>query len=760
MALIRLQDIGKIYVSEGNVSVGIRGVNLSFESGEFVAVTGASGSGKSTLLNVISGMDTYEEGELYVDNQPTSHYVQQDWEEYRKKYISFIFQEYNIVDSFTVLQNVELALMHIKNIPERRRRALELIEKVGLSDHIHHKGSKLSGGQKQRTVIARALAKDSPIILADEPTGNLDSKSSEEIINLLREISENKLVIIVTHNFEEVEHCATRVIRVFDGAIESDRILTENISPVAPVPSPVPAETPEETTFFKTLAETLRNGIHLGYVRFLSKPRLAVFISLLMLISVLGSVLITSTFSDSLKYKKRANIFTHVDGRLIVTGKDGKSISDEALEELAKKVGATGTLHHDILLDTKVSLYSEDNFYYDFTPDSERFICRTSLNVKPTIGRFPEAANEILLSVPISDKGLYGTDLITKNAMTNLIKGITFKIVGIHYYIDNTKPRTVVFTPEGYNIATDASVFLSQKYDSQTSALANLFSNGDEENGDVINFAHSPHGSQEICISFSLPAQGFHIVKPVEPDIQAPAGNVSFSYENPFTESFVLSEVKLNSENYIESASFDNENITSGTLVLGTGIVSDLLDQYYKNTYLQASLFFENDRAAKAAIPKIRELGYFATMSNETKELPTADIILSLLGVILEVSLWFAVLCFIGLFLSMCSGKAMLANTDDIAIMRSMGISGKVIRISVYVQTLLAAVPAIVLSAVILTVLFTIPKTNGMFTFLHAGEYLLVLVGIIVICLYMSKRFVSKMFSSSVKKTLKGGLEK
>ena len=112
MSLIRLNDIGKIYVSEGNVSVGIRGVNLSFDIGEFVAITGESGSGKSTLLNVISGMDSYEEGELYIDDEPTSHYIQQDWEEYRHKYISFIFQNYNIIDSFTVLQNVELALMN------------------------------------------------------------------------------------------------------------------------------------------------------------------------------------------------------------------------------------------------------------------------------------------------------------------------------------------------------------------------------------------------------------------------------------------------------------------------------------------------------------------------------------------------------------------------------------------------------------------------------------------------------------------------
>ena len=225
MALLQLKDIGKIYVSEGSVAVGIRGVNLSFEKGEFVAVTGKSGSGKSTLLNVISGMDSYEEGELYIEGQPTSHYLQPEWEEYREKYISFIFQDYNIIESFTVLQNVELSLMHIEDKKERRERAVELLKRVGLSSHLNHKGSKLSGGQKQRTVIARALAKDSPIILADEPTGNLDSETSKEIIELLREVSKEKLLIVVTHNFEQLESVATRHIRVFDGSVESDHCI-------------------------------------------------------------------------------------------------------------------------------------------------------------------------------------------------------------------------------------------------------------------------------------------------------------------------------------------------------------------------------------------------------------------------------------------------------------------------------------------------------------------------------------------------------
>lgn len=346
MSLLTLQGIGKIYVSEGSVAVGIRGVDLSFDKGEFVAVTGQSGSGKSTLLNVISGMDSYEEGEMYVEGQPTSHYLQPDWEEYRKQYISFIFQDYNIIESFTVLQNVELALMHIDDKAERRRRALELIDRVGLSRFVRQKGSKLSGGQKQRTVIARALAKDSPIILADEPTGNLDSETSREIIQLLREVSRDKLLIIVTHNYEQVEEYATRHIRVFDGAIESDHTIT----------APKPAEEafiPEKNTEkYRTEAgRNLANGITLGKTIFKATPKLSVFMCFLLLIGTLGLFLVSSLFGDASELYEKHYMFTRIDGRLIVTEQNGSPITEEEIAELSRLTGADGILHYDIMLD-------------------------------------------------------------------------------------------------------------------------------------------------------------------------------------------------------------------------------------------------------------------------------------------------------------------------------------------------------------------------------------------------------------------------
>jgi len=222
--MIKLQNISKYYHTSNSVASGLQKVNLEFSMGEFVVVTGQSGSGKSTLLNVISGLDSYEEGEMYLFGEETSHYLIDDWEKYRASNIGYISQNYNIINSFTVLQNVLVAL-ELQNYPKenRKKRALELIEMVGISHRTHHKAGKLSGGEKQRTVIARALAKDAPIIVCDEPTGNLDTQSSNAIIALIEKLGKNKLIILVTHNYEEVEHIATRRIRLRDGEIIEDQ---------------------------------------------------------------------------------------------------------------------------------------------------------------------------------------------------------------------------------------------------------------------------------------------------------------------------------------------------------------------------------------------------------------------------------------------------------------------------------------------------------------------------------------------------------
>ena len=169
--MLKLKNVSKYYYNKGLITSGFSKVNLDFNIGEFVAITGASGSGKSTLLNVLSGLDSYEEGEMYINGKETSHYTEKDFENYRRKYVSNIFQNFNLVNSYTVYQNVELVLL-LNGYKKReiKNKVLELLKKVDMYKFRNTKVAKLSGGQKQRVAIARALAKETPIIIADEPT--------------------------------------------------------------------------------------------------------------------------------------------------------------------------------------------------------------------------------------------------------------------------------------------------------------------------------------------------------------------------------------------------------------------------------------------------------------------------------------------------------------------------------------------------------------------------------------------------------------
>ena len=221
--MIELKNVSKFYSDNNNVTVGLRNVSIKLNKGEFVAITGDSGSGKSTLLNVISSIDTYDEGEIFYYGNETFYFNQNDSDVFRKNNVSFIFQKYNIVDSYTVLQNVMLPLLiKGKTEDEAKTKALEIIKRVGLEHRVNNKGAKLSGGEKQRCVIARALATDAPILACDEPTGNLDKKTSEEIIKLIKEVSNDKLVLIVTHDYESIKDICTRKIKLSDGEIIED----------------------------------------------------------------------------------------------------------------------------------------------------------------------------------------------------------------------------------------------------------------------------------------------------------------------------------------------------------------------------------------------------------------------------------------------------------------------------------------------------------------------------------------------------------
>ena len=221
--MLQIKDVKKVYKTGALVQRALDGVSLSLRDNEFVAILGPSGSGKTTLLNVIGGLDRYDEGELIINGVSTRKYSARDWDSYRNHTVGFVFQSYNLIPHQTILANVELALT-ISGVSrrERRRRAREALTKVGLADHIHKKPAQLSGGQMQRVAIARALVNDPDILLADEPTGALDSETSVQVMELLREVASDRLVVMVTHNPELADQYATRIVRLKDGRITDD----------------------------------------------------------------------------------------------------------------------------------------------------------------------------------------------------------------------------------------------------------------------------------------------------------------------------------------------------------------------------------------------------------------------------------------------------------------------------------------------------------------------------------------------------------
>ena len=221
--MLKLTNIVKSYLSGSSKVEALKDINIEFRKNEFVSILGPSGCGKTTLLNIIGGLDRYDSGDLSVNNRSTKDFSDKDWDSYRNHSIGFVFQSYNLIPHQTVLNNVELALtLSGVSKAERRKRAIQALEKVGLSDQINKKPNQMSGGQMQRVAIARALVNNPEILLADEPTGALDSETSVQIMEILKEISKDKLIIMVTHNPEIAEKYSTRIVRLLDGRITSD----------------------------------------------------------------------------------------------------------------------------------------------------------------------------------------------------------------------------------------------------------------------------------------------------------------------------------------------------------------------------------------------------------------------------------------------------------------------------------------------------------------------------------------------------------
>ena len=369
---IKLQNISKYYYSETAVTQALQGINLEFRMGEFVAITGESGSGKSTLLRIISGMDTFDDGELYVDGQPTFQYDEDDWEEYRRTKIGFVFQDYSLIGHYTAKENIVSALL-IMGVPEKEAgdKAIHYLERVGLSVQRDQRASKLSSGQKQRLSIARALAKDTDIIVADEPTGNLDSETGAQIVKLLRDLSQDHLVIMVTHNYEQVEKYVTRKVRLHDGSLildvsenmdtEQKPEMSENVDNNEKTSAGKKSESNEERLRDHTIG---RIFVRMNAVR--QPEKIALFMGFFLAAAIVSFLFIGQLLmnADDIYTKEySATSFARKDDkRISLRRKDQKFMTKKDIDRLTKMKHVVSVDQYDIVND--INYYFEEGKDY------------------------------------------------------------------------------------------------------------------------------------------------------------------------------------------------------------------------------------------------------------------------------------------------------------------------------------------------------------------------------------------------------------
>lgn len=377
---IELRNIGKYYYSENAVTQALRKVNLSFQMNEFVAITGESGSGKSTLLKLISGMDTYDDGEMFLDGEATSQFDDDDWEQYRRQEIGYVFQDYSLIGHYNARDNIVSALLIMgMEVEEARKKALWYLERVGLREQEKQTTSKLSSGQKQRLSIARALAKGTDIIVADEPTGNLDSETGEQIVRLLADLSKDHLVIMVTHNYEQVAPYVTRKVFLHDGEVASDTPVNQGVEETRRPDGEKDDEPPSKK---KSLEETGQaiNRVALLFTKLNIRTQVGkvilftAFFLVTAIVSFLfiGELLMNADDRLSKTYDPSAYA-NETKTRVVVRHKDNKPITDKDMETLRKLRYVTVVDQYDCINDINYYYQENKDYMYSFGYSDEEY---------------------------------------------------------------------------------------------------------------------------------------------------------------------------------------------------------------------------------------------------------------------------------------------------------------------------------------------------------------------------------------------------
>ena len=430
--MIKLENVTKFYNSKGIITHALKNINLELYKNEFVAICGPSGSGKSTLLNVICKQDTFDEGEIYYKGNETAYFNVDDMDDFRKNKVGFIFQNYNIIESYTVLQNVMLPY-ELKGIPtkEAKKKALAIIDEVGLHDKINNRGAELSGGQKQRCVIARALAFEPEILACDEPTGNLDSETGAEIMALIAKIAHDKLVLVVTHNYEEVEPYATRKLTIVDGTLYEDKILRE-----------VPCDDEKEVLNLDYVPIPKKINFKVALRNLINTPKKTIFSSLVIFFACFFMLSLYQYIRYSYDYQiNYYNDFAYKSKDKVVIGPKNKALTEDDIAQIA---GNRPYVVNSVLDVKNFTGYFDMNKYY-----LNVYFETYYTDYNPSVGRKPENDTEAYLLVSDAE-ALNDYKPYLNREWTSSSINKSFKIVGIEK-TDKVKTNVLCIDSKVYN---------------------------------------------------------------------------------------------------------------------------------------------------------------------------------------------------------------------------------------------------------------------------------------------------------------------
>ena len=737
--MIKLKNVSKFYYSKGVIASGFTKVNLKFEIGEFIAITGESGSGKSTLLNVISGLDTYEEGEMYINGLETSHYLEKDWEDYRRKYIGNIYQNFNLINSYTVYQNIELVLiLNGLTKKEAKPKVLDLIDKVGLNKFRKTKVSKLSGGQKQRVAIARALAKDVPIIIADEPTGNLDKRSAESVIKLLSELSKDKLVIIVTHNYEQISDYATRRITMHDGKVLEDKKIKQ-------VKYGTALENHyKNITFFNKLKLGFRNTFNVA-------PK---FILLLMVYLFIVVALMTE-YSSFKKGEYEASksgynyLFQDLDeSRIVIKKNDKTSFSQEEITKLEALKNIQHVMKNDAIVDQTFFLSSTDNTYYiDGIPKNIK-----QLVGKPDIGRMPEADNEIVIAgnkkeyyIGTKYEELMSKTYSVETSSTSLVQDDlkSYKIVGIKYkndletyqyqlyFTEKAIDKFQVQTNEAYSKTVVSFLGKNHKVNSWEPSYKVV-----PNNKVPLNEAFISEDNKYICHNENCLGQNINI-------------NISnLYYQDTLTIRVSKYYNSKNIASVLEMPNYNKENfdLYNGIIFINPGNYNNL---YNKDTY-QMSIYVKDPHKIQETVKELNDLNYNTLVIKDTLVQPTATVIVRVFKIIVTIIL-VATLFFITYFVIKLILKSRNIYYTTI---RMLGSPKKVARQLLIIELFIVANIAyfafdcLIYLNGIGTIKNSILQTIN--EYLSFNDYILIYLILVFLSFLISEKYAAKIFKKSV----------